>query len=126
MNQYAMSGITTALVGGKVASVGSTNTPNIANFQNNNANPGEDLQVILPDGQGTATLPASGLVYFEKADEKYFPFDRVGLYGYIWSSTISATGSNRAFRMHYDYATFQSREASYASYGHNVRCEKIK
>ena len=125
MNQYAMSGITTTLAGGKVATVGSTNTPNIANFQNTADNHGEDLQVILPDGQGTATIPASGLVYFEKA-EKFFPFDRVGLYGYLWSSTISAAGATKAFRMHYDYATFQSREASYASYGHNVRCEKIQ
>ena len=125
MNQFAMSGITTTLTGGKVAIVGSTNTPNIDNFQNTTANTGEDLQVLLPGGSETATIPASGLVYFEKP-EKFFPFDRVGLYGYLWSSTISAAGSNKAFRMHYDYATFQSREASYASYGHNVRCEKIK
>lgn len=125
MNQYAMSGITSTLVGGKVATVGSTNTPNIANFQNTAVNTGEDLLVLLPGGSETATIPASGLVYFEKA-EKFFPFDRVGLYGYLWSSTISAAGSTKAFRMHYDYATFQSREASYASYGHNVRCEKIQ
>lgn len=125
MNQFAMSGITTTLAGGKVATVGSTNTPNIANFQNTAINTGEDLQVLLPGGSEIATIPASGLVYFEKA-ERFFPFDRVGLYGYLWSSTISAAGSTKAFRMHYDYATFQSREASYASYGHNVRCEKIQ
>lgn len=125
MNQFAMSGITSTLVGGKVETVGSDNTPNIANFQNTSSNNGEDLQVLLPGGSEIATIPASGLVYFEKA-EKFFPFDRVGLYGYLWSSTISAAGSTKAFRMHYDYATFQSREASYASYGHNVRCEKIQ
>ncbi|MBQ7194202.1 MAG: hypothetical protein IJS07_01030 [Bacteroidales bacterium] len=120
MSQYAMSGVTSALAGGKLANL----EHHILNVDTYRAN-GEDLQVLYDGVSAIALLPATGLVYFEKA-ESFFPFDRVGTYGYIWSCSISAAGSNKAFRMHYDWNNFASREQSYGSYGHNVRCEKIK
>lgn len=121
MNKYAMSGVTNAIAGGKIAQLTSHHIINIDSFRTN----GADLQVYCDGVSEIAYLPSSGLVYFEKA-ENFFPFDRVGTYGYIWSCSIGSPGATKASRMHYDYATFTSMENSYGSYGHNVRCEKIK
>ena len=119
MNAYAMSGVTSTAAGGALANL----THSVQNVSTYRAN-GEDLIVRCNDTE-YATLPACGLVYYEKA-QNFFPFDRMGTYGYMWSAKMTSTSSYKAYRMHYDWNYFVSMETAYASYGHNVRCEKIK
>ena len=119
MNAYAMTGVTSSVTGGKLDNV-THSVLNRESYRN-----GENLQVICDGGSTIARLPASGLVFFEKGANA-FPFDRVGTYGHIWSAKKTHNNINRAWRMHFDWNTFTSMEGSYGSYGHNVRCEKIK
>ena len=116
MNPYAMTGVMSSMNGGKYEDLGNGNVVNPKNY-------GEtDLQVKY-DGTNIATLPPCGLIYFEKGD-KFYPFDRTGTYCYMWTSSIS--DGKRGMRMHYDINNFVAQEPAYASYGHGVRCEKIK
>ena len=119
MNAYAMSGVTSSVTGGKLDNV----THSVLNRESYRE--GENLRLICDGDETVAKLPASGLVFFEKG-ENGFPFDRVGTYGHIWSAKKTNNNINRAWRMHFDWNTFTSMEGSYGSYGHNVRCEKIK
>ena len=119
MNGYAMSGVTSTVAGGALANL-THSVQNVATYRTY----GEDLKVKCNDTD-FATIPASGLIYFEKA-QNYFPFDRTGTYGYIWTAKMTSNSKDRAFRVHFDWNNFVAMEAAYASYGHNVRCEKIK
>lgn len=121
MNAYAMTGIIASKTGGSWASQSYHYALNYDTYRTG----GADLQVYYDCESKIASLPAGGLVYFEKA-ASYFPFDRVGTYGYYWSNKMTSDAANRAYRMHYDWGNYQSMEKSYASYGHNVRCEKVK
>ena len=122
MNPYAMSGITSALVGGALKNL-THRVLNASTYRNDQTG----LQVYCDEARTTtAKLPAGGLVYYEKADN-FFPFDRTGTYGYYWTTTMMSSGNSfQACRMHFDWNNFVSMEKAYASYGHNVRCEKIK
>ena len=122
MNPYAMSGVTSAMAGGTLKSL-THRVLNAATYRDDQAG----LQLYCDETRTTITkLPAGGLVYYEKADN-FFPFDRTGTYGYYWTTTMMSSGNSfQACRMHFDWNNFVSMEKAYASYGHNVRCEKIK
>ena len=120
MNPYAMTGVTSSMTGGTLNSL-THRVLNNATYRADKA----ALQVYCNDEQEIAKLPAGGIVYYEKT-EKFFPFDRTGTYGYYWTTKMTGTQADRAYRMHLDWNNFVSMEGGYASYGHNVRCEKIK
>ena len=121
MNPYAFTGVMSTMAGGAYKTLGNGMVQNPSDYRNN----GSDLKVLY-DGTNVASLPACGLIYFEKGSN-FFPFDRVGGYGYMWTSRMFRTGSQyQAERMHFDWNNFVSQEQAYASYGHGVRCEKIK
>lgn len=121
MNPYAFTGVMSTMAGGAYKTLGNGMVQNPSGYRNN----GSDLKVLY-DGTNVASLPACGLIYFEKGSN-FFPFDRVGGYGYMWTSRMFRTGSQyQAERMHFDWNNFVSQEQAYASYGHGVRCEKIK
>jgi len=121
MNAYALTGVISTKEGGTWASAEFHYAVNPSTYKDD----GSDLNVYYDHTTSIAKLPAGGLVYFEKS-ASYFPFDRVGTYGYYWTSKMTSTMNYRAYRMHFDYNNFVSMEKSYASYGHSVRCEKIK
>lgn len=120
MNPYAMTGVTSAMAGGALKNL-THRVLNAATYKTDKA----ALQVYCNDEQEIAKLPAGGIVYYEKA-ENFFPFDRTGTYGYYWTTKMTGSQEDRAYRMHLDWNNFVSMEGGYASYGHNVRCEKIK
>lgn len=121
MNPYAFTGVMSTMAGGAYKTLGNGMVQNPSDYRNN----GSDLKVLY-DGTNVASLPACGLIYFEKGSN-FFPFDRVGGYGYMWTSRMFRTGNQyQAERMHFDWNNFVSQEQAYASYGHGVRCEKIK
>ena len=117
MNIYAMTGVTSNAAGGKLDNYANT-VQNRTSYRDDQA----QLQVLCDGTSVVAKLPASGLMFFEKTQI----IDRVGGYGHLWSAKKSSTHIDRAMRMHYDWNNFVSMEASYGSYGHNVRCEKIR
>ena len=119
MNAYAMTGATTALAGGKFTDVAAgSNLVNYSSFGTNK----QSLQIKY-DGENISYLPANGITYFEKEN---FPVTRTGTYGYLWSASLTNTHSGRAYRVHFDTANFNSMGNGYVSYGHGVRCEKIR
>ncbi len=118
MNPYALSGVMSTVSGGTYASLGYGNVINPKDF-------GETNLQVRYDGNNIANLPPTGLIYFEKADN-FFPFDRSWNYGYLWTSRMGNTHDYRAQRLHFDVNNFLTQESGYASYGHGVRCEKIK
>ena len=121
MNPYAMTGVTSSMTGGAWAGL----THRLLNIETYISNE-TALHVYCDEARTTiARLPAGGLVYYEKS-ENFFPFDRTGTYGYYWTTKMTDTQKDRAYRMHFDKNNFVSMEGGYASYGHNVRCEKIK
>ena len=75
------------------------------------------------DGNDIAYLPANGITYFESLK---FPVTRTGTYGYLWSASLTNTHSARAYRVHFDTANFNSMGNGYVSFGHGVRCEKVR
>lgn len=119
MNAYAMTGATTALAGGKFTDVAAgSNLVNYSSFGTDK----QSLQIKY-DGENISYLPANGITYFEKEN---FPVTRTGTYGYLWSASLTNTHSGRAYRVHFDTANFNSMGNGYVSYGHGVRCEKIR
>lgn len=119
MNAYAMTGATTALAGGKFAAVASgSNLVNYSSFSQDKAS----LQVKY-DGANIAYIPANGITYFESLK---FPVTRTGTYGYLWSASLTNNYTARAYRVHFDTANFNSMGNGYVSYGHGVRCEKVR
>lgn len=119
MNAYAMTGATTALAGGKFTDVATgSNLVNYSSFGTDK----QSLQIKY-DGENISYLPANGITYFEKEN---FPVTRTGTYGYLWSASLTNTHSGRAYRVHFDTANFNSMGNGYVSYGHGVRCEKIR
>ena len=120
MNPYAVTGATSVLAGGKYTSVGANS--NLVNYSTYSGSK-EALQVKY-DGENIAYLPANGITYFEDAAK--FPVTRTGSYGYLWTSSLTNNYSSQAFRLHFDTANFNSMGRGYVSYGHGVRCEKIK
>ena len=120
MNPYAVTGATSVLAGGKYTSVGANS--NLVNYSTYSGSK-EALQVKY-DGENIAYLPANGITYFENATK--FPVTRTGTYGYLWTSSLTNNYSSQAFRLHFDTANFNSMGRGYVSYGHGVRCEKIK
>ena len=120
MNPYAVTGATAVLAGGKYTAVGEGS--NLVNYSTYSASK-EALQVKY-DGQNIAYLPANGITYFEDATK--FPVTRTGSYGYLWTSSLTNSYSSQAYRLHFDTANFNSMGRGYVSYGHGVRCEKIK
>lgn len=121
MNAYSMTGVISHSGGGTWASATYHYAVNPSTYKDD----GSDLNVYCDQKSTLAKLPAGGLVYFEKG-ASYFPFDRVGTYGYYWSNKMTSNSNYRAYRMHFDYNNYISMEKSYASYGHSVRCERIK
>ncbi len=120
MNAYAMTGITPTLAGGKFADMSSHGVLNLDEYKANKKI--ATLQVQC-NPETVAKLPSTGMVYFEQ-DE--FPFNRVGTYGYYWTAKMTSGSDNRAYRVDYDYNNFRSMGTAYCSYGHSVRCEKVK
>lgn len=114
MNAYAMSGVTSSIKAGKWANL-EHDVKNATTFNKS----GEDLQITLRNGTN-ATLPASGMIAYEAGG-----YSRTGGYGNLWSAKGSA-GANKAYRVAFDYANYRPMDTGYASYGHNVRCERIK
>ena len=121
MNPYAMTGVTSTLTGGRLANL-THHILNAGTYRSDQA----ALQVYCNDDQEIAKLPAGGAIFF--MDEKgAFLLTRAGEYGYCWTTTMMSSGNSfQACRMHLDWNNFYSMEKAYASYGHNVRCEKIK
>lgn len=119
MNAYAMTGATTKLAGGAFTAVASgSNLVNYSDFSAKQAS----LQVKY-DGVNTTYLPANGITFFEKVN---FPVTRTGGYGYLWSASMTSGFSMQAYRLHFDTKNFNSMGKGYASYGHGVRCERIR
>ena len=119
MNAYVATGFTSKLGGGKYADVG--NGSDIINYGNFITNK-EALQ-IKTEGGSIAYIPATGMMYFEKVP---YPAQRIGSYGYLWTAKMTSGYSSQAYRLHFDSNNFNSMGRGYVSYGHNVRCEKIK
>ena len=120
MNPYAVTGATAVLAGGKYTAVGEGS--NLVNYSSYSTSK-EALQIKY-DGTNIAYLPANGITYFEDAAK--FPVTRTGSYGYLWTSSLTNSYSSQAYRLHFDTANFNSMGRGYVSYGHGVRCEKIK
>lgn len=119
MNAYVATGMTSKPEGGKYSDIGAgSNILNYSDFISKK----EALQVKCNAAE-TAYLPATGMMFFEKAP---YPAKRTGSYGYIWTSKMTSKFSSRAYRLHFDSANFLSMGNGFVSYGHNVRCEKIK
>lgn len=119
MNAYAVTGATTALAGGKFTAVAEGS--NLVNYSTYSAN--KEAMQVKYDGTNIAYLPANGITYFES---NKFPVTRTGNYGYLWSSMMTSNYGSQAYRLHFDTANFNSMGRGYASYGHGVRCERIK
>lgn len=119
MNAYVATGMTSKPGGGKYTEIGEGS--NILNYSTYISNK-EALQVKCNDTE-TAYLPATGMMFFEKPP---YPAKRTGSYGYLWTSKMTSRYTSRAYRLHFDSANFLSMGNGFVSYGHNVRCEKIK
>jgi len=117
MNAYVMSGITPTANGGKYASMESHKVLN-----NTTYNTGKEALQVQCNDTDTAYLPGTGMLRFEANS---FPAYRTGSYGYIWTAKMSSTTSGKAYRLHFDTATFET-DMGFVSYGHSVRCERIK
>lgn len=120
MNPYAMTGAAPKSTGGKYADM--TEGLNVINYSNYATNK-EALQVRCNENE-IAYIPATGLMKFEA--NPYAPF-RTGSYGYIWTTKMTSGYTSNAYRLHFDTANFNTMGGrGYVSYGHSVRCEKIK
>ena len=113
MNAYAMTGVTSSKTGGKWATL-THNAKNVATYKNS-----EDLQIDLGNGS-LATIPASGMIAYEAGG-----YSRTGGYGNLWTAKGSTT-ANKAYRVAFDWNNYTPMNTGFASYGHNVRCERIK
>ncbi len=121
MNAFAMCGVTSKIAGGKYAEVGHENVPNYDTYFVEGEK-GENLRVKY-DGTNITYLSPAGFIQYDKS---YGAFNRQDNYGYYWTAKMTAPAKNQAYRMHFDVNNFVSGEAGYATYGHSVRCEKIK
>lgn len=119
MNPYAMTGATPTSSGGKYSNMENCNILNYSTYSTKH----EALQVKCNDSE-TAYIPATGMMQFEKAPYSAY---RTGSYGYIWTSKMTSGYTSYAYRLHFDTGNFNTLGGrGYVSYGHNVRCEKIK
>ena len=124
MNAYAMSGAkVSSPVGGDLNKAdGEPRIPNAATYGANK----EALQVFY-DGTNTSYIPLTGMTTFDS--NPFRPVYRTGSYGYIWTAKMTSGWTSRAYRIHIDANHFHvggPKGNGYTSYGHSVRCERIK
>ena len=119
MNPYAMSNaIPASNVGGEYATLGDGNILNKDTFADDGG------VKVSYDGVTThfTWIPSNGFITYNTT----YNLGRAGNYGYLWTCKASPTNHN-GVNVYFDVNHFYSMgTGTRSSYGHGIRCEKVK
>lgn len=128
MNQYAWSGISSVWQGGKFADlIDDDGNPlhNVVNMSGTQLIRDDGGMKVQYDGVNVSFIPNTGHIINDTD-----VVDRCKDYGYYWTSSMSATTSQRGVIQNFDYNTINlmslTNNYAKACRGNAVRCEKIK